>query len=168
MRIFCAFSCFLKTILTHLFCLFYGTFLGDVRAKSDHFLPFCAWRAEIAFCRGLSRSGRWRFSETRWLRTARAAEIGGIRALVVHTGDGQARRILERIDFEGSPTDPLHLFVAVKNIWYFRLPGITAAESWSWSSFASVAPGYGSWWSLSFASPSFPASYCCDFPSFWS
>lgn len=47
------------------------------------------------------------------LRTLQAAEIGGIRALLVHAKDEAARAFYERFDFVPSPSDPLHLFVLV-------------------------------------------------------
>ncbi|MGE0652169.1 MAG: GNAT family N-acetyltransferase, partial [Alphaproteobacteria bacterium] len=40
------------------------------------------------------------------LRTAQAADIAGIRALIVHAKDDEARAWYERFDFEPSPTDP--------------------------------------------------------------
>lgn len=49
------------------------------------------------------------------LRTLRAAEIAGIRALVAHAKDERARRFYERYDFTPSPSDPLHLFVLLKD-----------------------------------------------------
>lgn len=50
------------------------------------------------------------------LRTLQAADIAGIRALAVHAKDEQARRFYERFDFTASPTDPLHLFVLLKDV----------------------------------------------------
>jgi len=50
------------------------------------------------------------------LRTLEAAEIAGIRALVVHAKDDEVRRYYEQFDFAPSPTDPLHLFALVKDI----------------------------------------------------
>ena len=49
-------------------------------------------------------------------RTVQAAEIGGIRAFVTHAKDETARRFYEHFGFMPSPTDPLHLFVLVKDI----------------------------------------------------
>ena len=49
-------------------------------------------------------------------RTAQAADIAGIRALVVHAKDDKARAWYEQFDFEPSPTDPLHLFLLMKDI----------------------------------------------------
>lgn len=50
------------------------------------------------------------------LRTLQAADIAGIRALVVHAKDERARHYYEQFDFVASPTDPLHLFVLLKDI----------------------------------------------------
>lgn len=50
------------------------------------------------------------------LRTLQAADIAGIRALVVHAKDGAARAFYERFDFLLSPTDPLHLFILLKDV----------------------------------------------------
>jgi GNAT superfamily N-acetyltransferase len=50
------------------------------------------------------------------LRTAQAADIAGIRALLVHTKDEKARRWYLNWEFEPSPSDPLHLFLLVKDI----------------------------------------------------
>ena len=50
------------------------------------------------------------------LRTLQAADLAGIRALAVHAKDDAARRYYEQFDFLPSPTDPLHLFVLLKDI----------------------------------------------------
>ena len=50
------------------------------------------------------------------IRTAHAADIAGIRALVVHAKDDAARRWYEQFDFEPSPTDPLHMFLLLKDL----------------------------------------------------
>jgi GNAT superfamily N-acetyltransferase len=50
------------------------------------------------------------------LRTLQAAEIAGIWALVVHAKDDQARQFYEHFDFIRSPSDPLHLFLLLKDI----------------------------------------------------
>ncbi len=49
-------------------------------------------------------------------RTLQAAEIAGIHALAVHAKDEEARRFYEYFDFVPSPTDPMHLFVLLKNV----------------------------------------------------
>jgi GNAT superfamily N-acetyltransferase len=49
-------------------------------------------------------------------RTLRAAEIVPIRALAVHAKDEEARHFYEHFDFVPSPSDPLHLFVLLKDV----------------------------------------------------
>jgi len=50
------------------------------------------------------------------LRTAHAAEIAGIRCLLVHAKDEPARRWYGSWEFEPSPTDPYHLFLMLKDL----------------------------------------------------
>ena len=50
------------------------------------------------------------------LRTLQAADIAGIRALAVHAKDEAARSFYEHFDFVQSPTDPMHLFVLLKDL----------------------------------------------------
>jgi len=50
------------------------------------------------------------------LRTAQAADIAGIRALLVHAKDDEARVWYENLEFEPSPTDPYHLFLLMKDL----------------------------------------------------
>ena len=50
------------------------------------------------------------------LRTAQAADIVGIRCLLVHAKDDTARQWYEAWDFEPSPTDPHHLFLMLKDL----------------------------------------------------
>lgn len=49
------------------------------------------------------------------LRTLQAADIAGIRALVVHAKDDPARSFYEHFDFLPSPSDPLHFFTLLKD-----------------------------------------------------
>jgi len=49
-------------------------------------------------------------------RTMAAAEIAGIRALAVHAKDEEARSFYAHFGFVESPTDPLHLFVLLKDL----------------------------------------------------
>ncbi len=49
-------------------------------------------------------------------RTLAAAEIAGLRAFAVHAKDDEARAFYERFDFIASPSDPMHLFVLLKDI----------------------------------------------------
>lgn len=50
------------------------------------------------------------------LRTAQAADIAGIRCLLVHAKDEAARQWYASWDFEPSPTDPFHLFLMLKDL----------------------------------------------------
>lgn len=49
-------------------------------------------------------------------RTAQAADIAGIRALLVHAKDERACKWYLSFDFEPSPSDPLHLFLLMKDL----------------------------------------------------
>lgn len=50
------------------------------------------------------------------LRTAQVADIAGIRSLLVHAKDDNARKWYESCEFEPSPTDPYHLFLMIKDL----------------------------------------------------
>jgi GNAT superfamily N-acetyltransferase len=49
-------------------------------------------------------------------RTMQAADIAGIRAFIVHAKDERARSFYEYFGFAPSPTDPLHLYLLVKDL----------------------------------------------------
>lgn len=50
------------------------------------------------------------------LRTMQAADIAGIRAIALHAKDDDARSFYEHFNFRPSPSDPLHLFLLLKDI----------------------------------------------------
>lgn len=50
------------------------------------------------------------------LRTMQAAEIAGLRAMLVHARDDAARAFYEKFGFEPSPIDAYHLFLKVSDI----------------------------------------------------
>jgi GNAT superfamily N-acetyltransferase len=50
------------------------------------------------------------------LRTLQAAEIGGLRALIVHAKNAQARAFYEKFGFERSPIDEYHLLLLLKDL----------------------------------------------------
>lgn len=50
------------------------------------------------------------------VRTVRAADIAGIRSLLVHAKDDEAKSFYEYFNFESSPTDPYHLFLIMKDL----------------------------------------------------
>ena len=49
-------------------------------------------------------------------RALQASDIVGIRAFAVHAKDKEAQRFYEHFDFIASPTDPLHLFLLLKDV----------------------------------------------------
>lgn len=49
-------------------------------------------------------------------RTMHAADIAGIRAFIVHAKHDSARAFYERFGFVASPSDPLHLFLLLKDL----------------------------------------------------
>ena len=49
-------------------------------------------------------------------RTLQAADIAGIRAFAVHAKDEEARDFYRKFDFIPSPSDPMHLFVLLKDV----------------------------------------------------
>jgi len=55
------------------------------------------------------------------VRSAGAADTIGARALLVHAKNNQAKASYEHIDFETSPSDPLHLMLSTKDV--IRLTG---------------------------------------------
>lgn len=50
------------------------------------------------------------------LRTLQAAEIAGLRAMIVHAKDDDAKRFYEKYGFQPSPIDAYHLFLKVSDI----------------------------------------------------
>jgi GNAT superfamily N-acetyltransferase len=49
-------------------------------------------------------------------RTLQAADIAGIRAVIVHAKDDEGRRFYEHFDFAPSPTDSYHLYLLIKDL----------------------------------------------------
>ncbi len=50
------------------------------------------------------------------LRTVQAADLAGIGALLVHAKDEAAAAFYRHFNFDPSPTDPLHLFLLMKDV----------------------------------------------------
>ena len=50
------------------------------------------------------------------LRTIQAAEIAGLRAMLVHAKDSSAKAFYEKFGFEPSPIDAYHLFLRLSDI----------------------------------------------------
>lgn len=57
-------------------------------------------------------------------RSVRAADLIGVRAILVHAAGEQARAFYTHFDFEPSVTDPLHLMLLIKDA--RTLPGVAA------------------------------------------
>jgi GNAT superfamily N-acetyltransferase len=49
-------------------------------------------------------------------RTLAAADIAGLRAFAVHAKDDEARAFYAHFDFIASPSDPMHMFVLLKDL----------------------------------------------------
>ncbi len=49
-------------------------------------------------------------------RASQASDEIGARAVLVHAKDEEARAFYEQFDFDASPTDPLHLFLLIKDL----------------------------------------------------
>jgi GNAT superfamily N-acetyltransferase len=52
------------------------------------------------------------------IRTMQAAEIAGLRGVLVHAKDDSAKRFYEKFGFEPSPIDAYHLFLRLSDILY--------------------------------------------------
>ncbi len=50
------------------------------------------------------------------IRTLAAADIAGLRAFAVHAKDDDARSFYQHFDFIESPSDPMHLFLLLKDV----------------------------------------------------
>ena len=50
------------------------------------------------------------------LRTLQAADIAGLRAIMVHAKDEQARAFYEKLDFIRSPIDEFQLMLLMKDV----------------------------------------------------
>lgn len=50
------------------------------------------------------------------VRTIQAADIAGLRAMLVHAKDDSARRFYEKFGFESSPIDAYHLYLKLSDI----------------------------------------------------
>jgi GNAT superfamily N-acetyltransferase len=105
---------------------FYGLAVGSVDPKdapsrvmkglARHPVPVMIL-ARLAVDKEHQRKGRGRaLLKDALLRTAQAADIAGIRWLLVHAKDDAARQWYESWEFEPSPTDPYHLFLMLKDL----------------------------------------------------
>jgi GNAT superfamily N-acetyltransferase len=57
----------------------------------------------------------WALLKDAILRTVQAAEIAGIRAILVHAISESARRFYEKSGFVASPSDPMTLMITIKD-----------------------------------------------------
>lgn len=69
----------------------------------------------FAPCKGRVRLGKALLKDA-LLRIAGAAEVIGVRAVLVHAKDKDARAFYERFDFEPSPVEPLQMFLLMKDL----------------------------------------------------
>ena len=72
-------------------------------------------RLGIATSRQGQGFGQWLLKDA-IIRTLQAAEIAGIRALVVHAKDEAARRCYLRFRFAEGFDNPLHLYILIKDL----------------------------------------------------
>lgn len=73
--------------------------------------------ARLAVDKAYQRAGLGRaLLKDALLRTVQAADIAGIRALLVHAKDESARNWYLDWEFEPSETDPFHLFLLLKDL----------------------------------------------------
>ena len=73
--------------------------------------------ARLAVDKAYQRTGLGRaLLKDALLRTVQAADIAGIRALLVHAKDESARNWYLDWEFEPSETDPFHLFLLLKDL----------------------------------------------------
>ena len=84
------------------------------KGQARHAIPIILL-ARLARTR-LAGRGIGRTPQDALLRAASAADTIGARALLVHAEDSQARSFYEHFGFESSPTDPLHLFLIMKDL----------------------------------------------------
>ncbi|MDR2934763.1 MAG: GNAT family N-acetyltransferase [Candidatus Adiutrix sp.] len=87
-----------------------------VKGLAGHPVPVILL-ARLAVAREFQRQGAGRaLLKDALLRTLQAGDIAGIRALLVHAKDEEAKNWYLSWNFEPSPTDPLHLFLLLKDI----------------------------------------------------
>lgn len=105
---------------------FYTLVFGDVadddaperlrKGMAGHPIPLMIL-ARLAVSRGWTGKGLGAgLLKDAMARTLEAAHIAGLRAFAVHAKDDEARAFYERFDFMASPSDPMHLFVLLKDI----------------------------------------------------
>ena len=95
---------------------FYSLTVGSVEPQARHPVPVMIL-ARLAVDRDHQRKrlGQALLRDA-LLRTVQAADIAGIRCLLVHAKDDAARQWYLSWEFEPSPTDPYHLFLMIKDL----------------------------------------------------
>jgi GNAT superfamily N-acetyltransferase len=89
----------------------------DLARRPVHIMLLARLAVSTAWLgRGLGRGLGAGLLKDAMRRTLQAADIAGIRAFAVHAKDEPARRFYEHFGFIPSPTDPLHLFLLIKEI----------------------------------------------------
>ena len=105
---------------------FYTLVVGDVqhgespdrlrKGLSRHPIPIMILARLAVDRKGQGQGlGQWLVKDA-IMRTLSAAEIAGIRALVVHAKDDAARNFYQRFGFAQGFSDPLHLYVLTKEL----------------------------------------------------
>lgn len=92
---------------------FYSLTVGSV----DHLSAPVMILARLAIDQTFQRRGLGRaLLKDALQRTLQAADIAGIRAVLVHAKDDTARQWYQGFDFKVGPTDPFHLFLVLKDL----------------------------------------------------
>lgn len=87
-----------------------------VKGLAKHPIPVMLL-ARLAVSRKFQGQGRGKLLlKDALIRTTQAGDIAGIRALLVHAKNNEARNWYLAQGFYPSPTDPLHLFVLLKDV----------------------------------------------------
>ncbi|MDR3515402.1 MAG: GNAT family N-acetyltransferase [Azospirillaceae bacterium] len=105
---------------------FYTLVFGDVtyddaperlrKGVARHPIPLMIL-ARLAVSRSWTGKGLGRgLLKDAMVRTLDAAEIASLRAFAVHAKDDEAQAFYKRFDFMAAPSDPLHLFVLLKDV----------------------------------------------------
>jgi len=87
-----------------------------VKGLAKHPIPVMLL-ARLAVASKFQRQGRGKILlKDALIRTTQAGDIAGIRALLVHAQDDEARNWYLAQGLYPSPTDPLHLFILLKDV----------------------------------------------------
>ena len=78
--------------------------------------PSCSWRDWPWTSPSRDKASARDYLKDALLRTLQAADIGGLRAVIVHAKDAQAKAFYEKFGFEASPLDQSHLMLLLKDV----------------------------------------------------